>query len=233
MTYLMSDLHGQYDKYIRMLETIRFSDRDDLYVLGDVVDRGPEPMAILRDMSLRVNVFPILGNHDAAARIILSRLNTEITEENAGTQIDAEFLDAVRLWLSDGGSATLEDFRRLSPEEREDALEYLGEFMPCDEIEAGGVRYVLAHAGIEHFSQWRPLSDYDPVDFIDGRCDYGRRYFPDRILVTGHTPTLHIDPAYEGRIWQGRGHIALDCGAGFGMPLGCLRLEDMREFYAD
>ena len=233
MTYLMSDLHGQYDKYIRMLETIRFSDRDDLYVLGDVVDRGPEPMAILRDMSLRINVFPILGNHDAAARFILSRLNTEITEENAETGIDADFLNAMRLWLADGGSETLEDFRRLSPEEREDVLDYLGEFMPCDEIEAGGVRYVLTHAGIGNFSPRRPLADYDPADFIDGRCDYGRRYFPDRILVTGHTPTLHIDLAYEGRIWRGRGHIALDCGAGFGLPLGCLRLEDMREFYAD
>ena len=233
MTYLMSDLHGQYDKYIRMLETIRFSDRDDLYVLGDVVDRGPEPMAILCDMSLRVNVFPILGNHDAAARIILSRLNTEITEEDAETGIDADFLEAVRLWLADGGSATLEDFRRLSPEEREDALDYLGEFMPCDEIEAGGVRYVLTHAGIGNFSRRRPLADYDPADFIDGRCDYGRRYYPDRVLVTGHTPTLCIDPAYEGRILRGRGHIALDCGAGFGLSLGCLRLEDMREFYAD
>ena len=79
MTYLMSDLHGQYDKYRKMLEKIRFGDRDDLYVLGDVVDRGPEPMKILRDMSLRINVFPILGNHDWTARVILSRLNTKIS----------------------------------------------------------------------------------------------------------------------------------------------------------
>lgn len=37
---------------------------DVLYILGDVVDRGPEPMKILNDMSMRINVFPILGNHD-------------------------------------------------------------------------------------------------------------------------------------------------------------------------
>ena len=233
MTYLMSDLHGQYDKYRSILEQIRFSGRDDLYVLGDVTDRGPAPMSILKDMSLRFNVFPILGNHDWMARVILRRLNAEITEENAETQIDRDFLEAVRLWMSDGGNTTLEDFRRLSPEDREAALDYLDEFLPADEIEVRGTRYVLVHAGPGSFSPDRPLKEYDLPDLIDSRTDYARRYYPDRILVTGHTPTLHIDPAYKGKIWRGRGHIALDCGAGFGLPLGCLRLEDGAEFYAE
>ena len=233
VTYLMSDLHGQYDKYKKMLETIRFSRRDDLYILGDVADRGPEPVRLLRDMSLRINVFPILGNHDWTARVILSRLNEEITEENAQSGIAKDFLDAVRLWLSDGGDTTFEEFRRLDPEAREVVLDYLGEFVPYEEITVNGTRYVLVHAGLKHFSPDKPLEDYDELDLCDGRTDYGRRYFRDRILVTGHTPTLHIDPAFEGRIWRGNGHIALDCGAGFGLPLGCLRLEDGAEFYAE
>ena len=40
MTYVMSDLHGHYQKYLQMLDMIHFSDNDDLYMLGDVVDRG-------------------------------------------------------------------------------------------------------------------------------------------------------------------------------------------------
>ena len=233
MTYLMSDLHGQYDKYMTRLEKIRFTDRDDLYVLGDVVDRGPEPMRILRDMSLRINVFPILGNHDWTARIILSRLNEKITEENAESGITKEFLDAVRLWLTDGGDTTLKDFKRLSPDAREDILDYLGEFSPCEELTVNGVRYVLVHAGLNHFKPDKPVENYDELDLCDGRTDYAHRYFRDRVLVTGHTPTVRIDPAFEGRIWRGNGHIALDCGAGFGLPLGCLRLEDGAEFYAE
>ena len=55
----------------------------------------------------------------------------------------------------------------------------------------------------------------------------------DKILVTGHTPTLYIDPGSKGRIWRGNGHIALDCGAGFGLPLGCIRLDDGEEFYVE
>lgn len=233
MTYLMSDIHGHYAKYLKMLEEIHFTDRDDLYILGDVVDRGPEPMAILRDMSLRINVFPVLGNHDWTARVILSRLNVEVTEDNAESQITKDFLDAVRLWLTDGGGTTLKDFRKLSPDAREDVLDYLSDFAPYEEIEVNGMTYVLVHAGLNHFRPDKPLEDYDELDLIDGRVDYGRRYLEDKILVTGHTPTLHINPASEGKIWRGNGHIALDCGAGFGLPLGCLRLEDGEEFYVE
>ena len=64
MIYVMSDLHGEYDKYLAMLKKIKFSDADELYILGDVVDRGKKPVEILQDMSMRHNVFPIMGNHD-------------------------------------------------------------------------------------------------------------------------------------------------------------------------
>ena len=42
MTYVMSDIHGHYDKYREMLETIEFAADDTLYVLGDVLDRGSD-----------------------------------------------------------------------------------------------------------------------------------------------------------------------------------------------
>ena len=50
MIYVMSDIHGEYDKYIKMLELINFSNADELYVLGDIVDRGKEPVKVLLDM---------------------------------------------------------------------------------------------------------------------------------------------------------------------------------------
>lgn len=157
----------------------------------------------------------------------------EVTEENAQTQITEDLLEAVQLWLSDGGEATLQDFRRLNPDEREAVLDYLGEFAPYEEIELNGTSYILVHAGIQNFSPDRLLEAYDEFDLCDGRCDYGRWYFTDKILVTGHTPTVNIDPAFAGKIWRGNGHIALDCGAGWGLPLGCLRLEDGEEFYVE
>ena len=63
MNYAISDIHGRFDKYKEMLSLIDFAPRDTLYVLGDVIDRGPDGIPILQDMMLRPNVFPLLGNH--------------------------------------------------------------------------------------------------------------------------------------------------------------------------
>lgn len=81
MIYVISDIHGCYE-YIELLEKIRFSKEDELYVPGDVVDWGPEPIKVLQDMMLRPNVYPILGNHDYMALKILRKMNVEIREEN-------------------------------------------------------------------------------------------------------------------------------------------------------
>ena len=48
MIYVMSDIHGEYEKYEAMLKQIHFSDQDTLYVLGSVMGPHPYPM-IVRD----------------------------------------------------------------------------------------------------------------------------------------------------------------------------------------
>ena len=44
MRYLISDIHGCYDQYRQLLQKINFSSQDELYVLGDAVDRGSDPI---------------------------------------------------------------------------------------------------------------------------------------------------------------------------------------------
>ena len=61
MIYAMSDLHGCYDLYIKMLDKINFSDEDTLYILGDVTDRGEDGIKILQDMMKRKNGGVIIG----------------------------------------------------------------------------------------------------------------------------------------------------------------------------
>jgi len=46
-TYVMTDIHGEYDKLMKMLDKIKFSSADNLLILGDNVDRGPKNMAVL------------------------------------------------------------------------------------------------------------------------------------------------------------------------------------------
>jgi len=47
-TYAISDLHGQYDIFEKLLDVIDFSENDFLYVLGDAIDRGPDGIKILQ-----------------------------------------------------------------------------------------------------------------------------------------------------------------------------------------
>ena len=70
-----------------------------------------------------------------------------------------------------------------------------------------------------------------PEDFVSEAVDVDRVYFDDVTLIVGHTPTYTIDGADKGKIYYGEGCIVLDCGAAYGETLGCLRLEDGKEFY--
>ena len=40
-SYVISDIHGEYDKFLDLLQKTGLREEDTLYILGDVVDRGP------------------------------------------------------------------------------------------------------------------------------------------------------------------------------------------------
>lgn len=230
MIYVMSDLHGCYEEYCKALELIDFSSEDTLYVLGDIVDRGKEPIKILQDMMMRDNVYPIIGNHDYMAMSVLRKLTVEITEDNYETHLTEEDMEAYYRWMQDGGHVTIEQFKALSFEEKQDILDYMDEFALYEEISVNGRDYILVHAGLEPFDENKNLDDYG-LQMIFKRCNYDRKYFDDKYVITGHTPTVMIDPAYRGKIYEKNHHIAIDCGCVFGFALGVYCLDTQEKFY--
>jgi len=229
MTYVTSDIHGCYDQYLRLLQKVKFSDDDTLYVLGDVVDWGEKSMEVLRDMSMRGNVFPIAGNHEYFALDILGRLGTEFTEENLHQLGD--ILEDITHWQEYGGGETLRGYAKLSRDEREAIYEYLTEFCSFVKIIVGGQKYVLTHSGVPHNAKLKNLSKFDLYDFISASVDYNKIYFDDAILVTGHTPTFHLDDEYRGKVFRKNNHLAIDTGGVFGGTFACVYLETNEEFY--
>lgn len=230
MTYVISDIHDCYQEYLEALSVIGFDEDDVLYVVGDCVDRGPEPIRLLLDMMCRPNVIPLMGNHDLTALTILRRLCVEITEENYDTAIDVELLEAMADWQVDGGKTTLEGFRKLSYENKMDVLDYLSEFSIFEEIEAAGKTYLMVHGGLEPFEPGKEVEDYDISQLLLSKPDYDREYFSEKYTITGHTPTV-CEQGNSGTVIRRNNHIAIDCGCIYGYNLGVLCLETGKEFY--
>jgi len=231
MIYVMSDIHGEYEKYVKMLDVINFSGDDELYILGDVVDRGKEPVKVLLDMMNRPNVFPLMGNHDLLALDILKKISVDITEDNFSSQVDMTVMNEMLDWLSNGGSTTMESFQKLSKSQRSDILDYISDFPLCDIVEVKDKAFILVHAGLGNFSPTKKLSSYTAEELILSRNNPDIQYFSDDsvYIITGHTPTLSITGKPE--IYISNNNICIDCGAVFGGRLACLCLETMEEFY--
>lgn len=228
-TYVISDIHGEFDKYIKMLDLINFNDEDNLYILGDILDRGPDPIKLLLDMSMRSNVFPLLGNHELMAIDILETLLVEIKEENCESQIDAEVIGKLMEYQSNGGDITLKQFKELSYEDRFELLDYLKDFELYDVVDVGDKTFILSHTG--NIDSNKKLSEHSVEELVFIRADYDKQVFadPNIFLVSGHTPTLAITG--KPKIYYKNNNINIDCGAAFGGRLACLRLDDLKEFY--
>lgn len=233
MVYAISDIHGYYDKYIRMLDKIKFNKNDTLYVIGDVIDRGDDGIKILLDMMRRENVIPILGNHEYMAYSVLKKFNVEITAYNYNSHLDEDSLEMYENWMFNGGIATSQAFAKLDRERRDSIIEYLGDFELYEEIEISNKKFLLVHGGIGEFEEEKDIEECNLHEVIWSRCDYDKQYYKNTYLVTGHTPTYNISEEYDGRIYIKNNHIAIDCGVSHGRPLGCICLDTFQEFYIE
>ena len=227
--YVLSDIHGMYDKYQQMLAKIDLKPEDTLYILGDVIDRGKHSIDILKDMMTRDNICPLIGNHELMAVKCLSWLHQEITDETIEQLNEEQLMDYVNCMIN-GGDLTIEHFTQLSVPERDEILNYLLNFLAYAQVKVNGKKYLLVHAGIDHFDPDKSLDEYDINDLVWARPDFQRSYYDDQYVIVGHTPTLMI--SHKPEIYHHEQFIVIDCGACYpGGRLACLCLDTMEEFY--
>lgn len=226
MTYVLGDIHGNYSKYLNILKQIKFTDKDDLYVIGDMLDIGDEPIELIRDMSMRINVFPILGDREYIALKMLTKVGE--LDKNSTDGFTPEFT----AWLKVGGKVTFDKYMELSREEKDAFREYLADIPLYEDINVNGVRYILVHAGLSGYEKDRNLEDYGPEEMIFNKVDIEKRYFDEAILISGHKPTMDENGNAQRRAVQKNGNLCIDCGEGIGGVLCAVCLDDGREFYA-
>ena len=64
--YAMGDIHGCFDEFQGLLESINFDhQKDRLYLVGDLINRGPDSLAVMEYLlAHQDSILPVLGNHD-------------------------------------------------------------------------------------------------------------------------------------------------------------------------
>ena len=219
--------------FMEILEKTDLKDTDTLYVLGDVLDRGPNPIKVLLKLMEMPNAICLVGNHEYMAIECLSFLRKEVTDRSL-EELDIKTLDNLVTWQYNGAKSTIDEFRQLSAEMQEEVIEFIKDFSIYEEVEVCGRQYLLVHAGLGNFEPGKDILDYSLHDLIWKRADYDRQYYDDKIVITGHTPTQMIDNnPNPGFIYKRNNHLAIDCGAHLpGGRLAAVCLETGEEYYS-
>ena len=227
MTYVMSDLHGCYDKFIQMLKIIDFKDNDELYILGDVFDRGNKPIDILDYIISHKNIYLIKGNHE--------------------DMFYDYYINGDYNWIMSTLKQNQEHQMKVSFNYIENLYKYIKKLPLYKVIEVNNRKFILVHAGLEFYSI--NINKNTTVEHFleqqnkntllwDRHNIISQEVFKDYITISGHTPTINIrhilGMSNSNRILFGKGNIYIDCGCCLKVgTLGCLRLDDMKEFYID
>ncbi len=142
--YACSDIHGQYEKYMKLWDIVM--DDDELYIIGDVIDRGPDGMKILTDIMERGNVTLLMGNHETMMYQALFMI-----PEDAGKKPGySEAYDSDRwfeIWTqsNNGGRATYESFDKNYRDREDEIKEFLEKCPVMVDVKENGRRFVLTH----------------------------------------------------------------------------------------
>jgi serine/threonine protein phosphatase 1 len=186
-----------------MLKQINFKDTDIMYIIGDAIDRGKYPIRTLLYIIDHPNMKMLLGNHEEM-------------------MLQSEYDNYFNCWMYNGGEVTLNQYSGLCKQDREKIDDYLQSLPLTLELD----NYILVHAGITRDKSDREFCIWAREEFLEAPTNLRKT------IIFGHTPTYFIVKENPMSIWHGDGRIGIDCGACFtGGRLGCIRLEDLKEFY--
>jgi len=166
----ISDIHGCNRTLLALLDRIAFTQADELYLLGDYVDRGPDSKGVIdtiwRLQEEGYTVHCLMGNHE------------EMTCHDYDTE-------KRRGWIGLGDRELLASFGAQHmdgiPQKYIDWMRQLKRY-----IEIPG--YILVHAGL-NFKAPDPFSHPESMIWIrDWYEDINRDWLGDRLIVHGHTP---------------------------------------------
>ena len=149
--YVTSDAHGHVRALDEALSKISLTSDDTLYVLGDMIDRGPDPVGVIKLVRSLPNAHVLKGNHE---QIMLDAI------------IGQDPLDA-ETWDINGGWTTREQLNDMEFEAYEELVRWMAALPLYAVVETEERPYLLVHAGIEMKAARAFLLEHG-VDCADG-----------------------------------------------------------------
>jgi len=262
-TYAIGDIQGCYDELRRLLDDVAFDPvRDRLWLVGDIVNRGPQSLAVLRFLrGLGDRAVITLGNHDLNLLVVAAGVRKPHRSDTLDELLAAPDCGELLDWLRR---------QRLMHVENGYAMVHAG-LLPqwsiaqaqalAREVEAvlRGPDYgdFLRHMYGNHPVHWREgLTGYDRLRIVVNAMTRLRLCTAGGTMEFSHKTGLkHMPAGYlpwfdaPGRASRGTplvfGHwaalglllrddlLGLDSGCVWGRQLTALRLEDRRVFQCD
>ena len=118
--------------FMELIDKIDLKQTDTLYVLGDILDRGPHPIKVLKKLMEMPNAICMVGNHKLMALECLEFLLKEITDMSI-EELDEEMLDNLVTWQYNGSKSTIDEFSELGSDEKQDIIDFIKEFLIYEE----------------------------------------------------------------------------------------------------
>lgn len=193
----ISDIHGCNATFEALLQQINFSKADQLFLLGDYLDRGPSSKQVLDTIfRLKAEGYQLQclrGNHEEMLLWALS-----------GHSYNLES------FLRNGGDMTLASFDvkhpRDIPEQYLDFLENLPLWIEADE-------FIFVHAGLHFVPGTSPFEHQDKMLWTrNWYNDLDLEWLGQRFIVHGHTPTPYATIRNLFRHFNGLRVINIDAG---------------------
>lgn len=161
----VGDIHGCIKSFEALLKQIDLTTEDQLFLLGDYVNKGPESEKVLDliiELKENYQVFPLLGNHDLKVLEYLNGSKPELWED-----------------LIEENSQVFIELEEKEKSKYIDFLESLHYYFILDE-------YLLAHAGF-NFSLANPfISKEDIINIKEFFYDSSKAQ--NKTVIHGHAP---------------------------------------------
>ena len=149
------------------------------------------------------------------------------------TDLTEDFMN----WLHyNGGYTTADQYMDLSFPECYDIKLYMEENKRYYQyLDIHNQKFLLVHGGLldEYYKPDIHLSEVPPEVLVWSHIGIDDNPFSDVTMIVGHVPTFCYGPEYENKIIRGKNDTIfhIDCGCVYGRSLGCIRLDDKKEFY--